>query len=110
MWGETKTHSFRRGASIIHSSIVHVLCPQHKVDNDCSQQGHRQNTRPEPIVETTLAPLAYTLGTPMERDKGVDHCSHRDEGEQSGADAADAVTEVEQADGEAAEDDGEVQP
>ena len=34
----------------------------------------------------------------------------RDDGEESSGDPADAVTEVEQADGETAEDDGEVEP
>lgn len=46
----------------------------------------------------------------MEGDEGVDHGGHGDQGKQRGADAADAVAKVQQADGQAAQDDGEVQP
>ena len=46
----------------------------------------------------------------MEHVQRVQHSSHGDEGEDAGADAADAVAEVEQADGQAAEDHGEVEP
>ncbi len=46
----------------------------------------------------------------MERHEGVDHGGHGDEGEETGGDAPNAITEVEEADGQAAEDDGEVQP
>lgn len=46
----------------------------------------------------------------MERDQGVDHGRHGDDGEQAGGDAADAVAEIQQTDGQAAQDDGEVEP
>lgn len=46
----------------------------------------------------------------MEGDQRVDHGSQRDEREQTSADLTDAVTEVEEADCETAEDDGEVEP
>ena len=46
----------------------------------------------------------------MEGDEGVEHGAHGDEGEEAGGDLANAVAEVEEADGEAAEDDGEVEP
>lgn len=46
----------------------------------------------------------------MVRHKRIDHRRHGHEREQPGADAADAVAEVEQADGEAAQHDGEVEP
>lgn len=46
----------------------------------------------------------------MERRQGIDHGSHGNEGEQTGGDAADAIAEVEQANGKAAENDGEVEP
>lgn len=46
----------------------------------------------------------------MECDKRVDHGHQGDECEESSADLSDAVTEVEKTDGEAAEDDGEVEP
>lgn len=44
----------------------------------------------------------------MEGYHGVDHGCHGDNGEESRGDAADAVAEIEEADCEAAEDDGEV--
>ena len=47
----------------------------------------------------------------MERHKRIDHAPHRHDGEETGADAGSGVgAKVEQADGEAAEDDGEVEP
>jgi len=42
--------------------------------------------------------------------ESVDHGAHGDEGEEGGWDAADFIGEVEETDGEAAEDYGEVQP
>ena len=49
-------------------------------------------------------------GAPVEGVEGVEHRRHCDGGEADGADPADAVAEVEKADGEAAEDGGEVEP
>lgn len=46
----------------------------------------------------------------MIRDERVDHRSHRDGGEQERGDEGRAVAEVQHADGERAQDDGEVQP
>lgn len=46
----------------------------------------------------------------MECDDCVDHGAHGDDGEESCGDTTDTVAEVQQADGETAEDDGEVQP
>lgn len=46
----------------------------------------------------------------MEGEEGVDHGQDGDAGEEDGADLAGAVAEVEQTDGEGAEDDGEVEP
>jgi hypothetical protein len=46
----------------------------------------------------------------VESDKRVDHGCQRDERKEARADLADAVAEVEEADGQAAEDDGEVEP
>lgn len=43
-------------------------------------------------------------------DEGVGHSGHGDKGKERGRDAANAVTKVEQADGETAENDGEVEP
>lgn len=47
----------------------------------------------------------------MERHKRVDHAAHGDDGEEAGANAGSGIgAKVEQTDGEAAEDDGEVEP
>lgn len=46
----------------------------------------------------------------MEGNQRIRHGGHGNEGEQAGGDLADLVAEVEQADGETAEDDGEVEP
>lgn len=46
----------------------------------------------------------------MERKQRVDHRRHRHDRETRGGDPAHAVAEVEQAHGETAEDDGEVEP
>lgn len=46
----------------------------------------------------------------MERDQRVDHRSHGNQRKEAGGDATDGIAEVEQADGETAEDDGEVEP
>ena len=47
----------------------------------------------------------------MERDKRIDHAPHCDNREEPGADAGRGVgAKIEQTDGEASEDDGEVEP
>lgn len=89
--------------------------PQHEIHNHNRSQRNRQHRRAESIVKPAHNPRAgtpspYPLSTPMEHDQRVQHGRHCDESEEAGGDLADAVAEVEQADGEAAEDDGEVQP
>lgn len=46
----------------------------------------------------------------MIRDEGVGHSGHGDEGEEGSGDSADTVAKVEETNGEASENDGEVQP
>ncbi len=46
----------------------------------------------------------------MKRHQRVDHGAHGHQRKEAGGDAADGITEVEEADGETAEDDGEVEP
>lgn len=46
----------------------------------------------------------------MEGEEGIQHSHHGNKSEEAGRDLADAIAKVEQADGEAAEDDGEVKP
>lgn len=124
---------FQPSASILSSQSSYLLCPvfvqtpvrirprlvllaishgqpQHEVDNNSGEQRQRKDSRTEPIIETTLAPHPYALRAPVEREKGVDHCHHSDSCEQASTDLADPVTEVEKANGQSAEDNGEVQP
>ena len=94
------------------SSLVLVLAhdPQHKVDDDGAEQGNGQDGGSEAVVEAALAALADALGAPVEGHQCVGHGGHGNEGEEAGGDLANLVAKVEQADGEAAEDDGEVEP
>jgi len=94
--------------------------PQHKVHNNHRRQRNREHRRSEPIIEsspasrtlpdtnTTLIP--YPVCAPVEHTQGIDHRSHGNECEEPCGDLADLVAEVEEADGETAEDDGEVEP
>lgn len=82
--------------------------PQHEIHHNSRQQSNSQNRRPKPIIETTLAPHTNTLGAPMVRHERIHHRGHCDESEETGRYLADAVAEVQEADGQAAEDDGEV--
>ena len=84
--------------------------PQHKVDNNRRKQRQRKNGRTKPIIKAALAPHPYAFRAPVECEQGVDHGHHRDQREQACADLSDLVAEVEQPNGEAAQDDGEVQP
>lgn len=84
--------------------------PQDKVDDNGAEQGNGQDGRAETIVKSTLPPLSYALRAPVEGDQCVGHCGHGDQGKQPSGYLTDLVAKVEQADGEAAQDDGEVQP
>jgi hypothetical protein len=84
--------------------------PQHKVDNDGRKQGNSQDCRTKPVIETTLSPHPYTPCAPVESEQRVYHGHHGNEGEEAGGDFSDLVAEVQEADCEAAEDDGEVEP
>jgi hypothetical protein len=46
----------------------------------------------------------------MKCDEGVDHGTHGDEGEEASGDATNGIAEVEEADRQASEDDGEIEP
>jgi len=84
--------------------------PQHEVDNDRKQQSNCKHCRAETVIESTLSSHTNALRAPVECDKRVDHGHQRDECEESSADLSDAVAEVKKTNGEAAEDDGEVEP
>ena len=84
--------------------------PQHKVDNNRRQKRHREHGRPHPIVKSSLAPHPDRLRSPMEREQGVYHRRHGHDGKACGRDTANTIAEVEEADRQTAEDDGEVEP
>ena len=99
------------GHELAHESVhLGVLNAQDEVDHDSGQQGNGQNSRAEAVVEAALTTTPDTLGTPVECNDRINHGGHGDDGEQGGGDAANAVTEVQQTNGQAAQDDGEVQP
>lgn len=90
-----------------------ILCvnhPQDKVDHYGAEQSQGENGGSDAIIESTLASLADTLGSPVEGEQGVDHGSHGDHGEQACGDAADGVSKVQQTDSQTTEDDGEIEP
>lgn len=94
-------------------SFLRTTCssnPQHEVDHDRQQQRNSQHSRTKAVVKSSLPSHADALGAPVESYEGVDHGHERDECEEARADLSDAVTEVEETDCEAAEDDGEVEP
>ena len=80
---------------MIPSSSRH---PQHEIDHDSRKQCNREHRRSQPIIETALASLPNALRSPVEREKGVNHGGDSHKGEQAGADLADLVTEIEEAD------------
>ena len=84
--------------------------PEDEVDNDRKQQSNRKHRRTKAIIESTLPSHTNALCAPVECDERVDHSHQGDECEESSTDLSDAVAEVEKTDGEAAEDDGEVEP
>ena len=83
---------------------------QHEVDNNSGKQSQCEDGRAEPIIEAALTPHPYALRAPVKCEESVDHSHHSDYGEETGADLADLVAEVKQANGKAAKDDGEVEP
>lgn len=84
--------------------------PQHKVDDHGQQQNDGQDRGSKAIIEARLAPHPYALGPPMIREQGVYHGQHGNTREEEGRDEGRAVSEVEHADGQGAEDHGEVEP
>jgi hypothetical protein len=84
--------------------------PEDKVDNHSRKQRKGKNGRTKPVIEAALAAHPYALRAPMECEQGIHHSHHSDEGKQARADLSNLVAEVEQPDGQAAQDDGEVQP
>jgi len=83
---------------------------QDKIHNNGRKQGNRQHRRTQSIIEPTLSPHPNALRPPMEGEEGIQHRGHGNQSEQPGADLSDLVAEIEKADSETAEDDGEVEP
>ncbi len=90
--------------------LVRVHDAEDKVDNDSQQKDNGQDRGAEAVIKASLAPHAYRLGTPVVGDEGVDHGEHGDAGEEKGGDEGDPVAKVEHANGQGADDDGEVEP
>ena len=87
-----------------------VRDPEDKVDDDGEEQDDGEEGGTEAVIEAGLTAHPYRLGPPVVRYEGVDHGGHGDAGEEEGRDEGGPVAKVEHADGEGAEDDGEVEP
>ncbi|RFU29679.1 hypothetical protein B7463_g6672, partial [Scytalidium lignicola] len=74
------------------------------------QQDDSQKCRPKPVIKPSLSPQSDGFRSPMVREERIDHGDHGNEGEEEGGDEGWTVTEVQHANGEGAEDDGEVEP
>lgn len=111
-WLSRARHDSETQSSLVLLSTlaIRVNDPQNKVDHDCEQKHNGQHGRTEAVIETSLAPLPYALGTPMVGRQGVNHGEHGHAGEEEGRDEGGPVAEVEHANGQRAEDDGEVEP
>ncbi|KAH9820926.1 hypothetical protein Tdes44962_MAKER05015 [Teratosphaeria destructans] len=84
--------------------------PQHKVHHHSGQKRNRKHCRPKAIIEASLPSHPDTLRPPVERHQCVNHGAEGHQREESRGNLADRVPEIEEPDGQAAEDDGEVQP
>ena len=84
--------------------------PENEVDNHGPQQRERQDRRSVTVVEARLPAAPDARGAPVEGEEGVEHGTHGDEREDTRADLPDPVAKVEQSNGEATENDGEVEP
>jgi hypothetical protein len=89
--------------------IIHRQ-PQYEIHHHRTKQRNRQHRRAQPIIEPALPPHPYAPCAPMERKQRIRHRGHGNERKQPCANLSNLVAEVEQADGEPAEDDGEVEP
>jgi len=90
--------------------IIRIRNPQHKIDDDGQQQDDSEHRRTKAIVEAGLASEPDTFGTPMVRKERIYHGSHRHDGEEEGGDEGGPIAEIQHADGERAEDNGEIEP
>jgi hypothetical protein len=91
-------------------SSLPTLNAQNEVHHNSGKKRNGKDGRTESVVDTALPTAANTLCSPVECNEGVDHGAHGDDGEEGGGDAADAVAEVQEADGQTAEDDSEIEP
>lgn len=81
-----------------------------EVDNDSSQQEEAEHGGAKAVIVRARATAADGSSTPVVGHQSVGHSGHSDEGEETGRDATNLVTEVEETDGKTAKDDGEVEP
>jgi len=84
--------------------------PQHKINNHRQQKNDGQKRRAKAIIEPSLSPQPNGLRPPVIRVQSVDHGSHGHGSKEESGDKGWSVAEVQHADGEGAEDHGEVEP
>jgi len=89
-----------------------VLNPQHKVHYHRNNQHDGQERRAKPIIETAglLPTHPDRLCTPVICEESIAHGEQSYDGEEEGGDEGGLVAEIEHADCEGTEDDGEVHP
>ena len=112
MWPPSNSFAIHRLPCSTSSLVVpsRTRHPQHKIDNDRSEQRNRQHRGTEAVIEPALPPHPDALCPPVERDQRIDHGRHGDQRKESRRDLAHPVAKVEQPDREPAEDDGKVEP
>jgi hypothetical protein len=84
--------------------------PEHEVDNNRQEKDDREESRSKSIIEPGLAPQSNRFRTPMICEQCIHHRSHCDNCEEEGRDEGRPIAEVQHANCEGAEDDGEVEP
>lgn len=87
-----------------------VLHAQDEVDHDSSQESDSQNGGTKAVIETALSTATDTLSAPVKCDDCINHGGHCNDSEEGCGDATDTITEVQQTDGQTAQDNGKVQP
>jgi pyruvate/2-oxoacid:ferredoxin oxidoreductase alpha subunit len=84
--------------------------PEHKIHYHRRKKANGQHRRSKPIIKPGLPALPNTARAPMEHIQAVHHSAHGNQREDAGGNLPDSVAEVKKADGEAAEDNREVEP
>jgi hypothetical protein len=83
---------------------------QCKVGHHGCQQKDTQHGRSESVIVGSRSSFPDGICSPVIRNESVDHGHHGHDGEETGRDTTDFVAKVQEADCQATEDDGKVEP